>query len=285
MKDEIIRDDPVMNDVIARLNSRNQNWLCLIFGGVGSGKSYSAISIGQYIDDDFSIDQVVFTAKELVQLVRGRTLKLKRGSAIILDEAGISFASRNFQSKENKRISSILQTFRALNYALIITVPQLSFIDKQGRMLLHTMIETQSINRERQTCKVKWKHVKPHYKTQEPIGIFPRIKNPETGMISVTPFVNIAKPDTNIIRKYERKKRKFIADLLADADAMFSDGTETVGKKDESNPNVICRKCGRKWRTTSVAILPTCPSCRSKSTIRLDKSPITKTKQRLPSLT
>ena len=48
---------------------KNQNYMLLITGGTGSGKSYSAIEIALDMDKTFNIDRVVFTAIEFMNLL------------------------------------------------------------------------------------------------------------------------------------------------------------------------------------------------------------------------
>ena len=49
-----------------RLNLFNKNWLCLICGEPGSGKSYSGLAICEKVYPDFSIENVIFTPKQFL---------------------------------------------------------------------------------------------------------------------------------------------------------------------------------------------------------------------------
>jgi len=125
------RTNPILNRVRGRLWRLNMNFIMVITGPTGSGKSWAALRIAEYIDKEFSMEKVYFEITPLVADLRDG--KLKRGSAAVLDEAGVSFASRSFQSVQNKQMSALLQIFRASNIALIITLPNMSFRLCEGR--------------------------------------------------------------------------------------------------------------------------------------------------------
>lgn len=253
------RNNPILNNVRRRLHRLNQNWIAVITGSVGSGKSWTGIKICRYIDNDFTIDRVVFSAKELLDLVRSG--ELKRGSAILLDEAGIAMGSREFQSKENKQLSALFQTFRSLNYALVITVPNMAFIDRQARMVLHAIIETQSIDRKRGICRVKYKNVKLHWKTQEPRGYYPWVQR-DDGFAMRAPFMSVHKPPKELTDPYESKKKIFLKELVDELAAKLEPDT-LKDKAPIKPPNRVCLKCGNSWFYRGVSTRATCSSCKS----------------------
>jgi len=146
----------IVNAIKDRLNFRNKNWLCVVCGETGSGKSYSAISFGSMIGRTF----IVFTPLEFLELLNSG--KIKKGDVIIFDEAGVGLSARRWQSEQNIVMGSVLQTFRHMNIAVIFTVPNLSFVDVQARKLFHMIMETESIDYERQSLRNKRLHLKNH---------------------------------------------------------------------------------------------------------------------------
>ena len=52
-----------------RINRYNKNWLCIVCGATGSGKSYTALKIAETVDPNFNIKKVVFTAKDFMNLI------------------------------------------------------------------------------------------------------------------------------------------------------------------------------------------------------------------------
>lgn len=67
--------EKIIERIKRRLNKHNKNRFCIITGEIGSGKSYSALSLAEKIDPELSIDKVVFTVEEFMNLNSG---KLKR---------------------------------------------------------------------------------------------------------------------------------------------------------------------------------------------------------------
>ena len=109
-----------------------------------SGKSYCALSMAKQLDKRFTMDNVVFTPEELMNLVESD--KLKKGSVIVWDEAGVGISHRSWQSQTNKLINYLLQTFRHRNFILIFTSPHLDFIDASTRKLFHAQFQTKEID-------------------------------------------------------------------------------------------------------------------------------------------
>ncbi|GAH77020.1 unnamed protein product, partial [marine sediment metagenome] len=109
------------NNYILRRIERNQNFLCCVTGGTGSGKSYSTLREGEVLDPDFDVDNVCFEPKQLMDLINGITKKLKRGSFILYDEVQVSHGHLDYRSMQSKMINSLLQTFRHRNFILFMT--------------------------------------------------------------------------------------------------------------------------------------------------------------------
>ena len=115
---------------------RNQNVLGLFIGPTGSGKSYSAMELARSVDATFMPHKsVYFDVLPFIQeVVRGN---LKRGNALILDDAGVFMNSRDWQSIQNRAISVVAQSFRYRNLITFITVPKWDYIDAQTRGLFN----------------------------------------------------------------------------------------------------------------------------------------------------
>ena len=68
----------------------NKNFLGFLSGPTGSGKSYCCLRIAEEVDPDFTLERVVFNGIDLMNLVNSG--KLKKGSVIIFEEAGVAKA-------------------------------------------------------------------------------------------------------------------------------------------------------------------------------------------------
>ncbi len=116
----------------------NRNANLIFVGDTGSGKSYSAINLGEQVDPNFSVDRIVFTTRDFIHLVNS---DLPKGSFIIYDDAGLGIPAREWQNTSAKVFGLLFQGFRYKNLISAITVPDMSFIERQSRVLMHLMLE------------------------------------------------------------------------------------------------------------------------------------------------
>lgn len=193
--------------------AQNKNWLALICGETGSGKSYSALRIAELCDRSFSINRVVFTAEQFMNVLSSRP-KLKRGNIIIWDEAGVGLPAREWYSISNKAINYVLQTFRHENLGVIFTTPSFNFIDIQARKLFHTYIETQFINYKDEYVRVKWLNLQENPRLDKIYFHYPTVSY--NGKRITVKGMNLHKPSQMLINAYEKRKRMFTAELKQD---------------------------------------------------------------------
>jgi len=210
---ELVRD---------RLLRRNQNWLAILCGKTGSGKSYSAITLARKIDKDFNMDKLVFRVEDLMKLLNSG--KLKRGDCIVFDEAGVGIPAREWYTISNKAIGYLLQTFRNMNLAVIFTTPNLSYIDGQARGLFHTYIETQTIDRVRKQVRARIYMMKATRKGKI-LYIYPRVREPGTRRKVAITKLFFPIPNKKLIRDYEKKKTQFTRFLNLSIEKSIQDMT------------------------------------------------------------
>ena len=199
-----------------RTLERNKNFLVTLTGPTGSGKSWSSLSIGEMVDPKFNVDRVIFKGLELMNLINSGTLK--SGSVIVWDEAGIDLSSRNWQSLTNKMLNYLLQTFRNMNFVLIFTVPYQDFLDVGSRKLFHADFETVSINRQKQTCRIKPKLLQYNSDLKKWYKKYLKVIKKDVGKITIRRW-NIPKPSSELIKQYENKKQLFLRTLNKDIES------------------------------------------------------------------
>ena len=71
---------------------------------------------------------------------------------IIFDEAGVGIMARRSMINLNVLVGTVAQSFRYMLGVVIITVPEMSFVDSQVRGLSHFVLRTQSINYKKEYC-------------------------------------------------------------------------------------------------------------------------------------
>lgn len=135
----------------------NQATSCMTVGPTGSSKSMSNISIGVNAaleiakrtkgkwTDYFNLDNIAVVDKE--EIFRVMEIE-KKHSVKLLDDVGIAWGSRKWQSSMNSVFNDITQTMRTANEVLLITIPDTFLLDKIPRSLVHHFIE---MSRQSQT--------------------------------------------------------------------------------------------------------------------------------------
>jgi len=231
-----------MNVLIQRIHNRlhkqNKNWLAIICGSTGSGKSYSALTLANQIDPSFTVDRVVLTPESFMKILNSG--KLKKGNAIIFDEAGVGMPSREWYSFSNKMLSYILQTFRHQNLAVIFTTPSFDFIDSQARKLFHTYIETCGIRYKEKLCVTKWMDIQYNAKIGKTYYKFPRTV--EGGEITVINRIKFPLPPQDLINAYEVKKKQYTKTLKQELGDTLQKLKDKANKKKPVSNEVLVKK-------------------------------------------
>ncbi len=204
--------------MVGRTMKQNKNNLISIVGKTGSGKTWSAISICEIMSEmdgvPFSIDHVVFSLRELMDLINSG--KLKRGSKLVFDEPQVSISAREFQSEANKVFNYLLSTFRHQNLTLFFCTPFETLLDKNTRRLFHARFETMSINRNKKTCRLKPRFIEYSDFKPEPYRkqLIINYKDGNGKSKSQKLFYwDVPKPSEELIKRYEEKKLNFTTNL------------------------------------------------------------------------
>ena len=102
----------------------------------GTGKSYSALKIGELLDKDFSLDKVVYDPRDFLKVMDRVEESGKISQVVVVDEGEITAPAQLWYSFTNKAIAYTLATFRYLRSMAIFVSPALSWLDKKVRMLV-----------------------------------------------------------------------------------------------------------------------------------------------------
>ncbi len=214
---------------------KNKNFLCFISGQTGSGKSYSSLRIAEMVDPNFNIERVVFSGTELMKLINSGTLK--KGSAIVFEEAGIGLSNRNWQSTTNKMLNFLVQTFRHRNFILIFNSPYLDFVDAATRRLFHAEFRTMSIDFKEKKCKLKPQHIQYNSRLKKFYYKYLKVITPE-GTIPVKRW-NVSKPSKELLQDYEEKKTEFTDRLNAEIMKELEDANSNTKELTEKQKEVL----------------------------------------------
>lgn len=204
----------------------NKNFLAIISGPTGSGKSWCALSIAEQMDDSFGIDRVIFKGKDLMRLINYG--ELKSGSVIIWDETQIDLSNRNWQSITNKLLNFLISTFRHKNFILIFTSPYVDFLDTSTLKMFHANFETMGINRGNGTVMLKPKLLQYNQAMKKWYRKYLRGVRPGIGMSKIRRW-KVGKPSQGLIDAYEEKKKMFTAQLNRDIETKL-EGLDSMGE-------------------------------------------------------
>lgn len=193
----------------------NKNFLGCFIGQTGSGKSYSAISLAELINDgSFNIDNLFFNASDfLKKLASGN---LKKGEVLIWDEAGKDLNSKQWQKKTNKVVNIVMQIFRRENVIVLFTLPYLSFLDSDARKLIHATFENVGIDRKNKTTSVKPLLIQVSQYSGKPYTHFLRVEDKEQGLIPIE-RIKLPIADGETLEQYEQFKEEMAKQTYQDA--------------------------------------------------------------------
>jgi hypothetical protein len=206
-----------VNLIVDRLLNRNKNLICIFIGPTGSGKSYSSIRLGEVVSErtnsPFNIDNVIFSTKELIELIENN--RLKKGSAVVYEEVGVEADARNFYKEENKQLSYILETFRTMNICLIMNVPNKSMADKKIRLLSHVNVEMKHINHHDKTA---WGEVRfnQYNALKDKIYQKHQVVRDEEGVVRIIK-TKFKLANKQLLELYEKKRSAFLNQVIEKA--------------------------------------------------------------------
>lgn len=235
--------------------TKNKNFIGFVGGPTGSGKSWTCLSIAEQIDPNFNIDQVVFKALDLMRLVNSN--KLRPGSVIIFEEAGVELSNRNWQNIVNKMLNYLLQTFRHKQLILLMNSPYMDFIDKSSRKLIHAHFKVMTIDRDNKQTIIKPQLIQYNERKDKFYYKYLRVVKARIGIQCIKEWA-VNKPSEKIIADYEAKKSLYTSNL--NNDIITSLIAKENKEKKENKPQWHCKDCGHEWvpRSEKPAYCPKC---------------------------
>lgn len=225
----IIRD-PLLWSLFKRVHYEDKNVLIIFVGETGAGKSWSAVNLANMLDitplgegkykNNFIVNcdkdgtptpdcRVIFSATDLIRLVKS---KLPKGSAIVWDEAGIGNDNTRWWDKKSILIKHVMQSFRAQNLILFLTVPDEESVALATRRLIHAVFDVYDRDENFAYMKINWlqrdrKGKKVYRKTQSYKG--------EDGFdYKITDYM-LRPMDGSIVKPYKKIKDKILGDMNA----------------------------------------------------------------------
>lgn len=212
-----------------RLN-KNKNFIYAMVGETGGGKSWATLSIMEALsimmNRPFSIkENFAWTPYEFMQV---HNKNKGRGTCICLDEGGTAINAKRFMSNVNIAIGNLYQTSRLYNYVYGLNLPDIGFLDKTVRKLLHCIIEVKHIDFERERTLIIPKLLMYDRGNADNKGdskIYKKYLRVKRPFEPVRPLkaIWVHKPSDVLIKEYELLKREFTDKLNKNVENVVRD--------------------------------------------------------------
>lgn len=124
---------PQLDKIKSRVLNRDMDYVGVFDGDEGCGKSVLAMQVCKYLDPTFNINRIVFTSDAFINLIKDPTLK--KGSAILLDEAYNAANSRATMTEVNRSMIAVATEMRQKNLFVFVVLP--SFFDLDRTLAVH----------------------------------------------------------------------------------------------------------------------------------------------------
>lgn len=111
-----------------RVLTKDRDFVMVVDGEEGAGKSVLAFQLAKHFDPDFNIDKVVFNSDQFLKIIKGPLTK--KGTAIVLDEAFSAANSRASLTEVNRAMIGVATEMRQKNLFVIFCIPSFFDLDK-----------------------------------------------------------------------------------------------------------------------------------------------------------
>lgn len=125
-------------DIAKNVIKKDWDFLFVVDGGEGAGKSIIAMCMAKYCDPSLTLDRVVFTPHSF----RKAIIEAKQYQVVVFDEAYTGLSSRATMSMINRILIKMLAEIRQKNLFVFIVMPCIFDLDKyvalwRSRALIH----------------------------------------------------------------------------------------------------------------------------------------------------
>lgn len=191
------KGEVLLNRIRRRVLKHDRNFICIILGDTGSGKSWASLRLAERLDPNFNIDNVVFSSKDFLK----RMARAKKGDAIVYEEVGVNMASRQWW--KNFGSLAVMQTMRFRNTILIMNAPVLKFIDSSSTDLIHATFKMTRIKQTEGCSYMRPLLIETDGQIEFTKKAYPLINNV---LISE---IRVPKPSVKIRHEYKQKSEEF----------------------------------------------------------------------------
>lgn len=139
--------DRIINQQIMSRVRGNKNWLGIVCGATGSGKSYWSLALCERYFPGFNTDNIVFSVNEWLKRFTELYEDNAKGEILIFDE-GEEWSARRAMETKNVEFTNILAMIRFTQISSIFTLPDVRMIDINSRRLMHNYMYVIDVDRK-----------------------------------------------------------------------------------------------------------------------------------------
>lgn len=120
------------------ITKKDRDYVIIIDGEEGTGKSTFASQIAYYVDRTFNIERMCLTPSDFKEKIANAD----KAQAVVFDEAYTGLASRTALSEINKSLVEMMMEMRKKNLFVILCIPSFFYLEKyaalhRARALFH----------------------------------------------------------------------------------------------------------------------------------------------------
>lgn len=112
--------------VVKRINTRDKDYVMLVSGYEGSGKSTFASQMAKYVDPNFCLDRMCFSAEEFKKSIYDAA----KGECVVYDEAVTGMTAGGSITKVGRLLKSLMMQMRQKNLFVIVVIPSVFELNK-----------------------------------------------------------------------------------------------------------------------------------------------------------
>lgn len=116
----------ILNKIRPKIELKDHDWVWVVDGAEGSGKSVFAMQLAKVLDPTFDLSRVCMSPDEFTKAI----IRAKHGQAVVFDEGFTGLSSRASLSEVNRLIVSLMMEMRQKNLVVIIVMPTIFLLDK-----------------------------------------------------------------------------------------------------------------------------------------------------------
>jgi len=227
----------------------NLNFMAIAEGSTGIGKSWAMLRVAYEIDPDFSVDQVAFSFREVMEILNNPDFKKKKWKVIFFDEPQTEISNRAWQSLTNRLLNYLVSTFRHQNVVLLFATPYSDFIDSQTQKLLHCKFVVKGHSKQTKLTIIRPK-LQQYNSKMKKFYEHSLMVSSQMGTFKITNW-KVKRPPQHLIDPYEEKKNSFTSGLnkniLAQLEAVDKKNKPAVEVEEKPDKTHLLKAQWQDW--------------------------------------